>query len=163
MDADTQEGEGITVGVRRVHGSPAKRERETVTDEDDAGMQLDESSDGEWFVAMQRLFQEQTEFISPGIPASNNLHGKYPYLPLVLYQPLSNIFVKLQALSQLHSNSSSTVTHISSSGTSNIAFPSGIITQPGPRGFILVNPPQVNMAGSFTQYLEFSGQGNDDV
>ena len=52
MDVDTWEKEGTIVGVRRVHGSLAKRERETVTDEDDAGMQPDESSDGEWYVMM---------------------------------------------------------------------------------------------------------------
>lgn len=37
------------------------------------------------------------------------------------------------------------------------------ILQPGSRGFILVPPTQAEMAGSFTQYLEFSGKGNDDV
>ena len=112
---------------------------------------------------MQRLFQEQSAFISPGSPTSQNFHGKDPYLPLVLYKPLSNIFIKLQALSQLHSSSLSTARHVNSSITSIIAFPSGTVTQPGPRGFILVNPPQVNMAGSFTRYPEFSGRGNDDV
>ena len=121
-----------------MHGSPARRERETTTDEDDAGVQLEESSDGERYVVMQRLFQERTTFISLGSPTSTNLHGKDPYLPLVLYQPLSNIFVKLQALSQLHSSSLSTVTYISSSVTSSIAIPSGIVMQLGPEGFILV-------------------------
>ena len=57
----------------------------------------------------------------------------------------------------------STATPVSSSLASSIAFPSGTVTQPGPGGFILVNPPQVNMAGYFTQYPEFSGRGNDDV
>ena len=78
--------EGTIVGVRRVHRSPARRKSEMMSDEKDADVQPEEGSDGEWYVAMQRLFYEQTTFISPGSPTSNNLHGKDPYLPLVLYQ-----------------------------------------------------------------------------
>ena len=40
------------MGVRWVHGSPAKQARETMTDEDDEGMQPKESSDGEWYIVM---------------------------------------------------------------------------------------------------------------
>lgn len=146
---NTLEREGTTVGVQWVHGSPARRESETTIDEDGAGMQPEESSDGEWYVVMQRLFQEWMTFISPGSLTSQNLHGKDPYLPIVLYKPLSNIFVKLQSLSRLHNSS---VSHVNSNVTSSIVVPSGIVTQPGPRGFILVTPSQVNMVGSFSQY-----------
>ena len=99
----------------------------------------------------------------PGYHTPPNLHGQDPCLPLVLYQPLSNIFFKFQALIRLHSSSASSATPVSSSSTSSIAFPRGTVAQPGPGGFILVNPPQVTMAGSFTRYPEFSGRGNDDV
>ena len=50
--AYTLEREGTTVGVQQVHGSPAKRERETTIGEDDAGVQPEESSDGEWYIMM---------------------------------------------------------------------------------------------------------------
>ena len=99
MDLDTQEEDGTVVEVRRVHGSPAMREREMVTSEDDEKMQPEESSDDEWHGVMQRMFQEQMALTPPGNPTSHILHGQDPYLPLVLYQPLSNIFIQLQALS----------------------------------------------------------------
>ena len=102
-------------------------------------------------------------FIYIGIPTSQSLNGKDPYLPLVLYKPLSDIFVKLKELNRLHSSPLSAVTHANSSITGSIEITSGIITQPRPGGFILVTHPQVNMVGSFTRYPEFSGRGNDDV
>jgi len=79
-----------------------------------------------------------------------------PYLPLVLYKPPSNIFVKLKELSRLNSS------RVSTAMQANSSFASGI-TQPGPLGFILVTPTQAEMAGSFTRYPEYFGQGNDDV
>ena len=100
---------------------------------------------------------------NPGIPTSQSLNGRDPYLPLVLYKPLSDIFVKLQELSRLHSSPLSAAMHANSIITSSIAINSGIITQLGLGGFILVTPPQVNMAGSFTRYPKFSRRGNNDV
>ena len=70
-----------------------------MSDEGDADARPKEDSDVEWYVTMQQLFQERMTFISPGIytPQSSNSTG--PYLPLVLYKPLSDIFVKLKGLS----------------------------------------------------------------
>ena len=120
--------EGTVVGVRRVHGSPTRRKRETMSDEEYAGVRPKEGSNGEWYIAMQRLFQEWMTSISPGIPTSQSLNGKDPYLPLVLYKPLSDIFIKLKELSRLHSSPLSAATHSSSSITGSIAITSGIIT-----------------------------------
>ena len=99
MGLDTREENGTVVEVQWVHGSPATREREIMTSEDNGKMQPEESSDDEWHGVMQRMFQEQTTLTPPGSPTSHILHGQDPYLPLVLYQPLSNIFIQLQALS----------------------------------------------------------------
>ena len=126
-------------------------------------MQPEESSDDEWHGVMQRMFQDQMAPTPPGSPNSHLLHGQDPDLPLVLYQPLSNIFIQLQALSRSYNSASVSVTPGNSSITSSSISPSGTITQPGPGGFILVNSPQVHMAGSFTRYPEFFGRGNDDV
>ena len=139
------------------------REREIVTSKDNGKMQPEESSDDEWHEVMQRMFQDQTTPTPPGSPTSHLLHGQDPDLPLVLYQPLSNIFIQLQTLSRSYNSSSVSVTFGNSSVTSSGIFPSGTVTQPGPGGFILVNSLQVHMAGSFTRYPEFSGRGNDDV
>ena len=43
---------GTIVGVRQVHGSPARRKREMMSDEGDADARLTEDSDVEWYVAM---------------------------------------------------------------------------------------------------------------
>ena len=139
------------------------QERADTINTDKEKMQPEESSDDEWYDVMQQMFQDQTAPTPPGSPTSHLLHGQDPDLPLVLYQPLRNIFVQLQALSQLSSSSAAPVTPSSSSVTSSNFFPSGTVTQPGPGGFILVNSLPVYMAGSFTRYPEFSGRGNDDV
>ena len=55
MDLDTWEEDGTVVEVQWVHGSPATREREMVTSEDDEKMQPEESSDDEWHGVMQRM------------------------------------------------------------------------------------------------------------
>ena len=73
-----QEMEGTIVGVRRVHGSPARRKREMMSDEEDADERPEEGFDGEWYITMQWLFQECTAFISPGTPTSQSLNGKDP-------------------------------------------------------------------------------------
>ena len=128
-----------------------------MSDEGDADACLEEDFDVEWYVAMQQLFQERMTFISPGISTPQSLNSTGPYLPLVLYKPLSDISVKLKELSRLNSSQLSTAMHVNSS------ISSGILTQRGPGGFILVTPPQANMAGSFTRYPEFFRWGNDDV
>ena len=64
-----------------------------MTNEDDENMQPEESSDDEWHGVMQRMFQDQTAPTPPGSPTLHLLHGQDPDLPLVLYQPLSNIFI----------------------------------------------------------------------
>ena len=163
MDLDTRMGDGTTADVQWVHGSPATREREVMTSEDNGKMQPEESSDDEWHSVMQQMFQDQTAPTPPGSPTSRLPHGQDLDLPLVLYQPLRNIFIQLQALSQSYSNPAVSVTPSSSSVTSSSVFPSGTITQPGPGGFILVNAQPVYMAGSFTRYPEFSGRGNYDI
>ena len=56
MGLDTREENGTAVEVQWVHGSPATREREIVTSEDNEKMQLEESSDDEWHSVMQRMF-----------------------------------------------------------------------------------------------------------
>ena len=141
MGLDTRTGDGTTADVQWVHGSPATREREVTTSEDNGKMQPEESSDDEWHSVMQQMFQDQTAPTRPGNPTSHLPHGQDPDLPLVLYQPLRNIFIQLQALSRSYSSSVASVTPSSSSVTSSSIFPSGTVTQPGPGGFILVNSP----------------------
>ena len=57
MHLDTREEDGTAVEVQWVHGSPATRGREMVTNEDDEKMQPEESSDDEWHGVMQWMFQ----------------------------------------------------------------------------------------------------------
>ena len=45
--------EGTVKGVRRVHGSPARRKGETMSNEGDADARPAEDSDVEWYVVMQ--------------------------------------------------------------------------------------------------------------
>ena len=145
---------GTIKEVRQVYRSPAKTEKGKEYDIDDARRK--ETSDVELHVAMEQLFREGPAPITPGnsIPQSSSSSG--PNLPLVLYQPLGEIFVKLRELSKLNSVQSTTVIHTSSSA-------SNIISQLRVRGFFLVTPTQGSMAGSFSRYPEFSGKGNDDV
>ena len=111
----------------------------------------------EMHVAMEQIFQERSASISQGIPSPHSSSSSSPNLPLVLYKPITEIFVKLRELSGLHNIQPPTVTHTSS------RIASGTISQPRSNDFILVTPIQVNMAGSLTQYPEFSGKGNDNV
>ena len=117
----------------------------------------EEVSDVEMHVAMEQLFQERSVSISQGILSPHSSSSSSPNLPLVLYQPLGEIFVKLRELSKLHSIQSPAAIHNSS------RISSGTISQPGTNGFTLVTPTQVNMVGSLTWYPEFFGKGNDDV
>ena len=68
----------------------------------------EEVSDVEMHVAMEQLFQERPASISQGIPIPHSSSSSSPNLPLVLYKPLSEVFLKLSELSRLHSIKSAT-------------------------------------------------------
>ena len=104
------------------------------SDRGDADARPEEVSDVELHVAMHHLFQEMPVAISPGIPTPQNLSRTSPHLPLVLYKPPSDIFVKLCELSRFQSSQLSTVTYASSS------ISSSTISQLGTNGFILIQP-----------------------
>ena len=142
--------------VRQVYRSPTQTEKGKKSEEEGIDAHPEEVSDVEMHIAMEQLFQERPKSISQGIPIPQSSSSSSPNLPLVLYQPLSEFFVKLHELSKLHSIRSPAVTRTSS------RIASGTVSQPRTNSFILVTPTQVNMAGSLTQYLEFSGKGNDD-
>ena len=129
-----------------MYRSPAQGEQGKKSDEEGTNMCPEEVSDVEMHVAMEQLFQERSVSIYQGIPSPHSSTSSSPVLPLVLYKPISEIFVKLRELSRLHHIQSP----IGAQASSGIA--SGPVSQPGSNGFILIPPNQVSMAGSLTWY-----------
>ena len=117
----------------------------------------EEVFDAKMHGAMEKLFQERLASISQDIPILQSSSSSSPNLPLVLYEPLGAIFVKLHELGKFHSIRSLATILTSSS------IASSTISQPGTNGFILVMPNQVNMARSLTWYPKFDRRGNNDV
>ena len=99
-----QDVEGSIKEVRQVHRRPTQMEEGRTSDRGDVDARPEEVSDVELHVAMQHLFQERSETISQGIPTPKSSSSTSPHVPLVLYQPPSDIFVKLHALSRFHSS-----------------------------------------------------------
>ena len=127
------------------------------SDKEGTDTRLEEVSDVEMHVVMEQLFQESPVSISPGINSPHSSSSANLDLPLVLYKPIGEIFVKLCELSRLQ-HSQSPIGGQVSSGTV-----SGPVSQPGSNDFILIPPNQVGMARSLTRYPEFSSKGNYDV
>ena len=119
-------------------------EKGNKSDGEGADGRHEEAFDVEIHVAVEKLFQERPTSISQGIPTPHSSGSCSLNLPLVLYKPISEFFVKFHELSKLHSIQSPIVTHTSS------RIASGTISQPGSNGFILVTPIQVNMTRSLT-------------
>ena len=90
-------------------------------DEEYADAHPEEMSDVELHIAMEQLLQERSVSISQGIPIPQSSSSSSPNLPLVLYQPLGEIFVKLRELSKLNSVQSTTVIHTRSSASNTIS------------------------------------------
>ena len=84
-----------------MYRSPAQREKVENSNVEDA--LPEEMSDVELHVAMEKLFREGSAPITQGNSIPQSSSSSSPDLPLVLYQPLGEIFVKLRELSKLNS------------------------------------------------------------
>ena len=78
------------------------------SDGEDVDTHPEEMFDVELHVAMEQLSQESSASISQGNPIPKSSSSSSPNLPMLLYQPLGEIFVKLRELSKFHSIQSPT-------------------------------------------------------